>query len=77
MFEAETENQSLAAAVHLQIPALLVAGGSCSTLCRSHGEMLSGASTAQASSPIANHEDLAIFRKPVRGRPMNSNKEQP
>ena len=77
MFEAETESQPLAAETHPPIPALLVAGGSRSTLCRAHGEMLSGASTAQASSPIAYHEDLAIFRKPVRGRPMNSNKEQP
>ena len=77
MFEAETENQPLAAATHPQIPALLVVGGSRSMRCRAQGELLSEASTAQASLPIANQEDLAIFRNPVRGRPMKSNKEQP
>lgn len=74
MFEAETENQSLATGANPQVPALLVAGGSRSALCRAHGELFSDAVVTRASSSIATHEDLAIFRKSIRGRPT-SNKE--
>ena len=75
MFEAETENQSLATGAHPQIAALLVAGASRSTLCRAHGELISAAVVTRACSSIATHEDLAIFRKSIRGRPTKSNKE--
>ena len=53
--------------------ALLVAGGSRSTLCRAHGEMLSGGQRCFDSASLRQRlpitEDLAIFRKgPVRGQ---------
>ncbi len=74
MHKAESESQSLTTEPRQEIPALLVAGGSRSTLCRSH-MALAGRTTISSS-------DIAVFdrnlpRLQCPGRSDETNQEHP